>query len=141
MVYRPGKKGDYWFIVRQNSSSDWIIPKASVRKGESSVRTSIRIMADLGGMRAKVLEEVGRANGTITINTKAVAQKHIYYLMVQKSAGEPVGFSETQWLDYAKAVKKLSLIRDKKMLKLAREVLKKWKIDQKLRKIQPDEFE
>lgn len=126
VVFKPTTKGHSWFLVRQNSDDEWTIPKLSVRRGESSVRTAIRMMGELGGMRAKVLEEAGRSTGAKTVNGKVVSLKYLYYLMVQKAGGEAVGFSDYCWLDYSKATRKLFTKKDKLMLKQARGVLREW---------------
>lgn len=114
-------------MTKQKDSQDWEIPKVVVRKGESSVRAVIRIMGEKGGMSTRVLEEVGRAGGTTTINGKILSQRQIYYLMLLRSgSSEAIGFEDFQWLDYTKAQKALSSKREKSMLKEAKEVLKDW---------------
>ncbi|MBI3443129.1 hypothetical protein HY008_00480 [Candidatus Woesebacteria bacterium] len=127
VVYKSGSHGDRWFVVQKEASDSWEIPKAIVRKGESSVRTSIRIMAELAGMRAKVLEEAGRSGGATAINGKTVPQRYLYYLMQEKAMGEVVGFAGHKWLDYSRAIEKLPSKRDRMMLRMARQVLRQWR--------------
>src|SRR3990172_3157361 len=122
VVYKRGG-GVRWFVVQQGQDSDWELPKTSVRKAESSVRASIRAMAEMGGMKAKVLEEAGRSGGSAVVNNKSVPVRHLYYLMVRKDGGEVLGYANHAWLEYAKAVKKLSTKRDRTMLKQARDLL------------------
>jgi ADP-ribose pyrophosphatase YjhB (NUDIX family) len=127
VVYKKAKNGRrYWLIAKQSEDDKWEIPKVVVRKGESSVRAAIRMMGEVGGMSAKVLEEAGRAGGSTTIRGKVVPKRHLYYLMVQKSAGEMLGFNDHAWVAYAKAVRKLSLKREKEMLKNAKKELLQW---------------
>lgn len=125
VVYR--KKGDKkeWFVVRESQNSEWEIAKTNVRKGESSVRAAIRMLAEEGAMRGKVLEEAGRAGGAASINGDVVPVRYLYYLMVQKGeSGEALGFSEAEWLEYARAVRKLANKRDRQMLSSARKVMR-----------------
>ncbi|QQG47624.1 MAG: NUDIX domain-containing protein [Candidatus Woesebacteria bacterium] len=124
VVYKR-KKGEkpLWFLVRLGSESNWEIPKTTARRGESSVRASIRAMGEQGGMRAKVLEEVGRSNGTATISGRPIAQRTLYYLMVCKEQNEVLGYEETEWMTYAKAVKRLESKREASLLKKAKEIL------------------
>lgn len=117
-----------WFLVKPDDDGGWEIPKVLVRKGESSVRASLRMLAERGNMTTKVLEEVGRAGGTTTVNGKVLPQRHIYYLAILKSPpSEAIGFEDSIWLDYAKAVRKISSKRERAILKQARKVYSDWK--------------
>ncbi len=133
IVFREGRGKRRWFIVKQTGDEDekWEIPKVPVRKTESSPRAAIRMMAEKGGMDAKVLEEAGRAGGSTTINGRTVPQRHLYYLMMRIAAGEVLGFENYKWLEYAKAVRKLSSKRERLMIRRARQELKKWQREQK----------
>jgi ADP-ribose pyrophosphatase YjhB (NUDIX family) len=134
-VYREKGSDVRWFIVKSNTEDEWEIPKVVVRKGESSVRAILRIIGEKGGMTARVIEEVGRSGGVTSINKKTVPQRHIYYLMISKnSVSEPVGFSETAWLEYSKAIKKLNSKREKSMLKEARTLYLKIKKEKSKKK-------
>jgi 8-oxo-dGTP pyrophosphatase MutT (NUDIX family) len=127
IVFRDNRGKRQYLLVRQNGNGDWEIPKVTVRKGESSVRSVIRMTSEQGGMTARVLEEVGRATGVAVVNGKSIPQKYYYYLMLQKGGvSELIGFAEFKWLEYGDALKKISLKREKEMLKSAREVLKQW---------------
>ncbi len=131
-------RGKRWFVVRHSEDGVWEIPKVVVRKVESSVRAVIRMIGEQGGMSIRVLEEAGRAGGVTTVNNKIFPQRHIYYLAIHLSSeGEAIGFEEHAWLDYAKAVRKLSSKRERAMLKQARKELKKWlKEQEKIQELQ-----
>ncbi|HET7098978.1 MAG TPA: NUDIX domain-containing protein [Patescibacteria group bacterium] len=127
IVFRDYRGKTQYMLVKQKEGDDWEIPKVTVRKGESSVRSVIRMTGEQAGMTARVLEEAGRSTGTIIINNKAVPQKFYYYLMIQKAGGQDaIGFNDFQWVEYGQAVKKVSLKRDKEMFKNGRDVLKVW---------------
>lgn len=116
-----------WFLTKQGPDSEWELPKAVVRKGESSVKAVIRMTGEKGAMTTQVLEEAGRAGGVTTVNGKTLPQRYIYYLMILKAASdEPIGFAQHLWLEYAKAVRKLPSKRERAMLKQAKKVLRKW---------------
>lgn len=126
VVFKRTRNGKiYWLIVKQGDDK-WEIPKVTVRKGESSVRASLRMMGEQAGMNARVLEEAGRSGGSTTVNGKVIPRRHIYYLIVQKSVGEIIGFNEHAWHDYKKAMKALSLKKEKEILKQAKKELDLW---------------
>lgn len=126
VVFKDHRGKRLFLVVKHKPEGDWEIPKVTVRKGESSVRASIRMTSELAGMNARVLEEAGRFSGNTLVNGKSIPIKHYYYLLVQKAASEILGFTEFKWLDYGEARNKLSLKREKDVLKSAKEVLKKW---------------
>lgn len=126
VIFKDSRGRRTWFIVRQGEKSDWEIPKITVRRGESSVRSVLRLMGEMAGMGAKVLEEAGRSSGAVVINGKSIPQKFYYYLLEYKAGNEFLGFGAYQWLEYSKAVKMLVLKREKDILKSAKQVLATW---------------
>lgn len=128
VLYKEQRGKIKWFLTKQVKEDSWEIAKVVVRKGESSVRAALRMMGEKGGMTTRVLEEAGRAGGTITHNNKTFPQRHIYYLMMFKfGEDEAVGFSDFVWLEYPLAVKKISTKRERVILKQGYKVLKEWK--------------
>ena len=135
VLFKEGRGKIRWFIVQQGDEDKWEIAKVYVRKGESSVRAALRMMGEQGGMTTKVLEEAGRSGGVTTINGKTLSQRHLYYLMIlQSGAKEAIGFPSFQWLEYAKAVRKLSSKRERMMLRQGMEEFRKWKKTRKSNK-------
>lgn len=127
VVFRDQRGKRQFLVVKPKEDAGWEIPKVTVRRGESSVRAVIRMTGEQGGMTARVLEEAGRGTGTTVVNGKSVPQKFLYYLMLQKAGTtEIMGMGDYKWLEYGKASQKLSLKRDKDMLKGGRDVLKEW---------------
>jgi ADP-ribose pyrophosphatase YjhB (NUDIX family) len=128
IVFKQEKGGSRWLVTKQGEEEGWEIPKVVVRKGESSVRAALRMMGEKGGMTTQILEEAGRAGGVATINGKTLPQRHLYYLMVLRApSGEAIGFAEHKWLEYAKAVRKLSSKREQMMLRQAKKEYRIWK--------------
>ncbi len=142
LVFRDNHGKRQWFVVRQKEEDAWELAKVTVRKGESSVRSVIRLTGEQAGMTVRVLEEAGRASSSTIINGKSIPQKTYYYLMVQKSGGlDPIGFFDFQWLEYSQAVKKVTLKKDKEMFKAAKDVLKEWEKTHKKQLEEPEEEE
>lgn len=135
VVFKDAGRKRRWFIIKQHEEDNWEIPKVVVRKTESSVRAALRMMGEQGGMTTKVIEEAGRAGGVTTVNGRALPQRYIYYLMALNSGlGEALGFEDSSWLEYAKAVRKLSSKRERAFLKAARQGLRKWERQRKSEK-------
>ena len=132
IVFKDSRGKRQFLLVKQKEDSDWEIPKVTVRKGESSVRAVIRMTSEQAGMSVRVLEEAGRSTGTAVINAKPVSQKLYYYCMVQKAGGRDlIGFSDFLWTEYPQAMKKITLKKEKEMLKGAKDVLKEWEKNHK----------
>jgi hypothetical protein len=131
VIFKDYRGKRTFLLVKSKEEDKWELPKVTVRKGESSVRAAIRMMGESGGINAKVLEEAGRATSSTAINGKTIPQKYYYYLMIQKSAGEAVGFLEPKWFEYGKAYKSLFLKRERDIFKNGKEVLKKWERENK----------
>lgn len=125
VVFKEGK-GKKLFLLSKNNDGDWEILKTIVRRGESSVRAVIRYTSEQGNMNARVLDEVGRASGTATVNTRTVTQKYIYYLLYFKAGAEVMGLGEVDWFDKEQSMKKLALKREKDILKEANVMIKEW---------------
>ncbi len=127
IVFRDNRGKRQFLVIRQKDGNGWEIPKVTVRKGESSVRSVIRLTGEQAGMTARVLEEAGRSTGNTVLNGKSIPQKYYYYLMVQKAGGgEIIGFDEYKWMEYSQALKNVSLKKEKEMLKGAKDTLKEW---------------
>jgi len=127
LVFKDARKKRTFLLTKQNEDSEWEIPKITVRRGESSVRAVIRMTGEMAQLNAKVLEEAGRASGAATLNGKVIPQKYYYYLMMLKAGGtEPIGFFDSKWMEFSKALKALTLKREKDILKEGKKVLKEW---------------
>jgi len=133
IVFKEYRRKKLFMVVKQTEAGKWEIPKVTVRRGESSVRASLRMIGEMAGMNARVLEEAGRTTAVATLNEKSVPQKTYYYLLIHKAGGEILGFQDFVWLEYGKAQKKLELKREKEMLRGAKDVLKKWEKEGKKR--------
>lgn len=133
IVFKEGKAKKL-FLLSKNNEGNWEILKTTVRRGESSVRAVIRYTSEQGNMNARVLDEVGRASGTATVNTRTITQKFIYYLMYFKAGAEVMGLGEVAWFDKEQAMKKITLKREKDILKTANSMIKEWEKTHKKKK-------
>jgi 8-oxo-dGTP pyrophosphatase MutT (NUDIX family) len=134
IVFRDFRGKRQYLLVKIKEDGDWEIPKVVVRKGESSVRSVIRLTSEQGGMTTRVLEEAGRFNATTVINGKSVPQKFYYYLLLQKGgSSDLIGFLEFKWVELSEAIKRVPLKREKEMFKSGRDVLKEWEKTHKIK--------
>ncbi len=141
MVFRENRGRRQFLLVKSRDQKEWEIAKVTVRKGESSVRSVIRLTGEQGGMAARVLEEAARSSGNVIVNGKPIPQKFYYYLMFHKGgSGELLGFDDIKWLEYGEAVKKLGQKREKEALKSGRDVLKEWEKTHNLKKQEMVQF-
>jgi hypothetical protein len=121
-----------WLVVKQKEDGDWEIPKFIVRRGESSVRTAIRVMGEKGGMSLRVLEEAGRISWISNCDGKTISHKCLYYIMKLKTPPKEIfGFPESVWLDSSKALSKIVSKKEKEIFKKARDLYKEIKIKDK----------
>ena len=123
LVYKKDGSDTLWFLVKDKEDGDWEIPKTVARSGESSVRASVRAMGEQGGMRIKVLEEVGRHGGAAKVGDKIVTQRTIYYLIAHKEGQEVLGYAGAEWVEHSAALRKVGAKLDREMLKDARALL------------------
>jgi predicted NUDIX family NTP pyrophosphohydrolase len=125
LVYKSDKKSGelFWFLVKENDVGGWEVPKSVSKNGESSVRSAIRTMGERGGMRVKVLEEVGRHGGAARVGNKVMTQRVIYYLIAHKEGDEVLGYAESEWVEHSLALRRVTSKRDREMLKSGRVLL------------------
>lgn len=128
VLYRKVGDGIEWFLIKENDDNGWEVPKTVARAGESSVRAAVRSMGEQGGMRIKVLEEVGRHGGAAKVGSRILSQRVIYYLMLHKEGNEVLGFAETGWFEPSAALRKVTSKKDKEMLKAARILLQQIRV-------------
>ncbi|MDP3994563.1 MAG: NUDIX domain-containing protein [bacterium] len=136
VIYKQVKKDRKYLIVKKDDEDKWEFPRIVVRRGESSVRAVIRMLGEAAGIGAKVLEEVSRVNSIVMINGKPMPQRLYYYLLIQKAAGEIIGFDKFEWLDKTKAGRKLFLKREKDVLKESEKMIKVWEKEEKKKNLQ-----
>jgi ADP-ribose pyrophosphatase YjhB (NUDIX family) len=128
VIYRKKNGVTKWFLAKSDEDGGWELPKRLVRTGESSVQAAIRYVRDDGGIRVTVLEEAGRMNVSASVKGKPTATKLLFYLMRGKYAKEEgLVYFEGEWMPYSSARRRLSLLREKKVLGQANMVLRRWR--------------
>lgn len=125
VIFKEGR-GKKFFLLSKNAEGNWELLKTNVRRGESSVRSVIRYTTEQGNMATRVLDEVGRATGAGTLNNRSITYKYIYYLMLFKAGAEITGMGEIAWFNKEQAIKKITLKREKDMIKTANIMIKDW---------------
>lgn len=136
VIYKEVRGTRRYLIVRKGEEDKWEFPKIVVRRGESSVRAVIRMLGEAAGIGAKVLEEVSRVNSIVAVNGKSMPQRLFYYLLIQKAEGEIIGFDKFEWLDTKGVSKKLSLKRERDVLRESEKMIKAWEKEAKKKNLQ-----
>lgn len=132
VAYRENKGAVEWYLMK-NAKDQLELPKTDVRRGESSVSAVLRFAKETAGLRPTVLDEAGRLTVSSTKNGEEIDEKLIFYLIQNK--GQEAGFSKFgTWLKYPNARKKLSLVREQKMLSQANDAVKQWTQKKKVKK-------
>ncbi|MAG60094.1 hypothetical protein CMO96_04885 [Candidatus Woesebacteria bacterium] len=132
VIYRKKHGVITWFVTQPKSkegNGDWELPKILVRPGGSSVQAILRYLREDGRLKVTVLEEAGRTTISTTANGVSVGTKIIFYLLrggfIREEGEGPISL-EGDWLPYAKARRKLSLVREQRFFSQANMVLKEW---------------
>ena len=134
--------GYTWLLVKIKPENDWEFPKSVARKGESSVRATIRMTQEQFFMNATVLEEADRFTGKAAPEEKALEKMTLYYLMLHKSGGEDLsGFAEYKWFDEKAILKKLTSKKEVNAFKMAKKLLKESLSSKKKPRVSPTEPE
>ncbi len=126
VVFKQRGRKVLWFIAKPGEQDAWQLPKMVVRRGESSVRGTLRMAEELAGLRGAVLEEVGRVSNTTTHKGMPLVRRIIYYLMQQKGKSAAPSYAKTQWAEFATARSRLATASEKKVLSQARTLLTTW---------------
>lgn len=135
VTYRDKDGGVEWYVVKSRLREDrWELPKSDVKRGESSVQAIIRHTQENLGVKATVMDEAGRLNVTTTYQGAPVEEKVIFYLM-RNVRGDIVDRTNMttevntygEWLKYASAKRRLSLVREQRMLAQAQGIVKEWR--------------
>jgi len=126
IVFKESRGKKKVFVVKAKDEDKWEFPKITVRRGESSVRSALRLTGEMCGINARILEEAGRSGGSTVVNGKLISQRFYYYLLIFNAASEAIAFEKYEWLEYSRAIRRLSTKKEQNMLRQARELFKKW---------------
>lgn len=126
VVFRTRGEKVSWLIIKPGNDDVWQLPKSVVRRGESSVRTAIRVLAEMAGLRVRVIEEAGRTTITSRRKGGSLSKKLIYYLVLQKGKDDAnKNGTKISWVDFTRARDKLAS-SEKRILIQAKQALIEW---------------
>ena len=134
--------GYTWLLVKTKPESEWEFPKSVARKGESSVRATIRMTQEQFFMNAIVLQEADRFTGKASEEEKALEKMTLFYLMLHKSGGDDIsGFTDHKWFDEKALAKKLTSKKEINAFQKAKKLLKESLSAKKKPRVSPTEPE
>ena len=65
----------------KNRYEGWVLPKGTVEEGESHEQTALREVHEEAGVKAKVLDYIGKSEYTFTVPNDTVEKEVRWYLM------------------------------------------------------------
>lgn len=100
VVYRLEESEPRFLVVTAKSHPDrWIFPKGRIEDGEVAARTALRELREEAGVRANLVESLGRVKMRTGKGKIAVE----YFLASYLDEGSPEPGRERRWLSYTEA--------------------------------------
>lgn len=132
VVYKGKGEKTFW-LVTKSATSDlypkavWRLPKGWIDEREKVEEAALREVGEEGGVEAKIIEKIETVNYFFTTPNKTKILKFVTFYLMERIKDLPEGFgeetSETVWLPYEEAYKKLAFNGEKQILKKAKELL------------------
>lgn len=142
-------RADKWLITRSSKSelypeTYWRLPKGwidnitpetpgpmasgKIKADEESLQgAALREVREEGGIEAKIVKKIGTEKYFFNAPNKGRILKFVTFYLMEWVKDLPEGYdqetSETSWLPFEKAYKKLSFLGEKQILKKAKEIL------------------
>lgn len=128
IVFKKKGKKIFWLVVKPRESDEWCFPKSHLKGGENSVMAAKRGAKEKAGIETELLEKIGIDNFSLYQDKKRISETVIFYLIEYLQNSEESFGKETEkviWLPLKKALEKLTLVKEKKFLRQAADLLKK----------------
>jgi 8-oxo-dGTP pyrophosphatase MutT (NUDIX family) len=128
IVFKKKGKKIFWLVVKPRESDEWCFPKSHLKGGENSVMAAKRGAKEKAGIETELLEKIGIDNYSLYQDKKRILKTVIFYLIEYLQNSEESFGKETEkviWLPLKKALEKLALVKEKKFLRQAADLLKK----------------
>lgn len=128
IVFKKKGKKIFWLVVKPRESDEWCFPKSHLKGGENSVMAAKRGAKEKAGIETELLEKIGIDNYSLYQDKKRISETVIFYLIEYLQNSEESFGKETEkviWLPLKKALEKLTLVKEKKFLRQAADLLKK----------------
>lgn len=128
-VCRKRRSQTEWLLIQAAKNGGWEFPKDAVRRGESSVSAIIRYLNEILGLRARILEEAGRATVSSTGSGETREEKLVFYLACLTGGQVQEGHirrKDIKWFPSVSATKNLSSARERRILKQASNAYREW---------------
>lgn len=140
-VYKKDKE-IRWLIIKPQQSKTWRLPKGNIEKGETSQDTAIREVQEETGVKAVVLEKLGKTtyfyferkqktSPASTLHGARILKTVVFFLMEYKEGKAEIGqrwaheIDKVKWVTTEEAIKKLSFKDEKDILKKATSIIRR----------------
>lgn len=140
-VFKKADKELLWLIVqpkRSDSSKpiNWRLAKGLIEKGEPTEVAALREVKEEAGIKAKVLDKIGKSTYFYTFKGDRIFKIIIFYLMRFLSETgngvDEVEIEKKEWLPYKEAYEKLTFDSEKRILEKAKKILREKEKQQRL---------
>lgn len=131
-VFKKKEGRVLWLIVqpkRDNSNKPihWRLAKGLIEDNESLNQTALREVEEEAGIKAKIVDKIGKTTYFYTFKGKRIFKIIIFYLMqflTETGKGiDVVEIGKIEWLPYKEAYEKLTFDSEKKILAKAKKIL------------------
>lgn len=114
-------------LTKHSQNKHWSFPKGLIDPGQTAEEAAIREVKEEGGVEAEIVDKVGYSKYVYTLSGEKIFKVVTYFLMKYKS-GDPKDHDweveEAGWFEVEDALKQLTFLKDKQLLKKAIEMNK-----------------
>ena len=128
IVFKKKGKKIFWLVVKPEENDEWCFPKSHLKGGENSVMAAKRGAKEKAGIETELLEKIGIDNYSLYQDKKRISRTVIFYLIEYLQDSEESFGKKTEkviWLPLKKALEKLALVKERKFLRQAADLLGK----------------
>ena len=114
-------------LTKHSQNHHWSFPKGLIDPGQTSKEAALREVKEEGGVVAEIVDKIGYSKYVYTFNGEKIFKVVTYFLMKYIS-GDPKDHDfeveDIGWYEVDEAVKQLTFLQDKGLLKKAVDLFK-----------------
>lgn len=127
IVFKKEDSEIFILVVQHSQHHGWGFPKGLIDKGEDKETTALREVAEEGGVKAKIIQELPQTEYFYQFEGDKIKKKVTYFLMEYLSGD--IGdhdweMEATEWTSLDKVNEKLTFKGDKEVFQKAKNLIK-----------------